>query len=297
VNRLGINLSFAVKRWVEPERWAAMVRETLGLTLVQFSFDLLDPWWPSELRTPLIRRIRTATEAQGLTLHSAFVGLAAYTYNALLHPEPEGRKAALMWYRRAVEVAAELGVPAIGGPVGGMSVAQHTVAAQRRDRYRELLEHLTELTDYAARQGLREWLIEPTPLPRETPTTPDEAQALLTELQGQTAIPVRYCLDVGHALYRPLYGETVRLEPWLQAGRVAAVHLQQTDGQSDAHWGFTREGIIHPQEVRALLDGAGLTEVPLILEVFYPFEAADDDVARDIAASVAYCKAALALNP
>ena len=37
----GINLSFAIKRWPEPAVWAGLVRETLGLDLVQFTYDLL----------------------------------------------------------------------------------------------------------------------------------------------------------------------------------------------------------------------------------------------------------------
>ena len=35
VYRLGINTCFAVKRWPQPERWAALVRDELGLDLVQ----------------------------------------------------------------------------------------------------------------------------------------------------------------------------------------------------------------------------------------------------------------------
>jgi len=51
MNPLGINLSFAVKRWPEPEAWAGIVRERLGLDQVQFTFDLLDPWRPRVTRT------------------------------------------------------------------------------------------------------------------------------------------------------------------------------------------------------------------------------------------------------
>jgi hypothetical protein len=55
---LGVNLCFAVKRMPEPERWAAFVREDLGLDRVQFTFDLLDPTssvpaWPVGCATPL----------------------------------------------------------------------------------------------------------------------------------------------------------------------------------------------------------------------------------------------------
>src|SRR5712671_1586721 len=47
---LGINLSFALKRWPEPERWAAIVAERLGLRSIQFTLDLIDAWWPQAER-------------------------------------------------------------------------------------------------------------------------------------------------------------------------------------------------------------------------------------------------------
>ena len=39
----GSNTCYAVKRWPEPEAWTAVARDS-GLTNVQFSYDLLDPW-------------------------------------------------------------------------------------------------------------------------------------------------------------------------------------------------------------------------------------------------------------
>ena len=38
--RLGINDCFAVKRWPTAEDWGPIVRDRLGLTVVQHSFDL-----------------------------------------------------------------------------------------------------------------------------------------------------------------------------------------------------------------------------------------------------------------
>jgi D-erythrulose 1-phosphate 3-epimerase len=294
VSALGINLSFAVKRWPEPEAWSAFVRDELGLELVQFSFDLLDPWWPDDLAVPLAQRVRAAAAGHGLTIHSAFVGLAAYTYNALLHPDAAGREAARRWYERAIDRAADMGARAVGGPVGGLSVVAARDAGTRRARYEELLTTLHGLAAHAEARGLAALLIEPTPLPREVPWTVAEAITLLDDL-GATAVPVQYCLDVGHALYEPLYRDEARLEPWLDAlgGRVGLVHLQQTDGQGDSHWGFTRDGIVRPAEVAALMRRYGV-EAPLVLEVFYPFEMADEDVRADVVASVAACKRALA---
>ena len=290
---LGVNLSFAVKRWPEPEVWAAFVREELGVELVQFSFDLLDPWWPRELSHPLARRVRDAATAEGLTLHSAFVGLAAYTYNGLLHPDAEGRRAAYGWFERAVDLAAEMGVAAVGGPVGGLSVRQAAQPTLARERYDELVTALGELTAHAKRAGLSELLLEPTPLARETPSTVADAEQLLKDLASVTALPVRYALDLGHVLYQPLYGAAASLEPWLTLGSaVALVHLQQTDARSDSHWGFSRPGVVDVAAVAAQLQRARI-EVPLILEVFYPFEHDDEAVCRDIIASVQHCRAAL----
>jgi sugar phosphate isomerase/epimerase len=106
---LGINLSFTVKRWVEPEVWAEMVSEKLGLSLVQFTYDLLDPWWPESARGPLAARVRAAAQSWGIEIESAFSGLANYCFDGLLHPEAGGRRASIEWWKRAFDVAVAVG--------------------------------------------------------------------------------------------------------------------------------------------------------------------------------------------
>src|SRR5437667_10579008 len=76
--KFGINLSFAVKRWPEPPAWAKLVRETLGLNLVQFTYDLLDPWSPEPMRRNMAAQVRQAAQDFGITIESAFSGLANY---------------------------------------------------------------------------------------------------------------------------------------------------------------------------------------------------------------------------
>ncbi|MGC9054682.1 MAG: hypothetical protein ACP5KS_12465 [Candidatus Hydrogenedens sp.] len=41
---LGINTGFAINRFVEPDDWTRIVSEELGLQVVQFTADLLNPW-------------------------------------------------------------------------------------------------------------------------------------------------------------------------------------------------------------------------------------------------------------
>lgn len=290
--QFGINLGFATKRWPEPEAWTALVRETLDLHLVQFTFDLLDPWWPETDRRLLARKTRRAVEAAGVILHSAFVGLASYTYNGLLHPEPAGHHAGLEWWRRAIELAAELGATALGGPLGGMSV--RSAEAGERDRlYQRLLEDVCSISEWAAAAGLRELLIEPTPLVREIPHQVGDSLQLLADLKGKTATPVRYVLDVGHALYQPLYGADAALDPWLEAlgEHIGLFHLQNTDFQSDSHWGWPdARGCFDVAAFAQTLRRHRLTDRPIFLEVFYPFELADAALLENIRLSVEHCR-------
>lgn len=67
----GINLSFAVKRWVEPEVWSELVCERLDLDLVQLTYDLLDPWWPESTRKSLTEDVRSAAQNWGIRIDSA----------------------------------------------------------------------------------------------------------------------------------------------------------------------------------------------------------------------------------
>jgi D-erythrulose 1-phosphate 3-epimerase len=118
--RLGVNLCFAVNRLSEPEAWAEFVRADLGLDTVQFTFDLLDPWWPEVHRRALIRRVRVAAEARGLVIASACAGRTHHIPARLLDPDPAARSIARRWWRRACDVAGELGATAIGGPLGSL---------------------------------------------------------------------------------------------------------------------------------------------------------------------------------
>jgi sugar phosphate isomerase/epimerase len=296
VPELGLNLGFAVKRWPEPRAWAALVAEDLGVRTVQFSYDLIDPWWPERVREEAAAGVRRAAAAHGLEIHSAQVGFAWYTFPGLLAATAWEREIARAWWERAIDVAAAIGARGAGGPVGAMSLTSGD-PGERRLRFDELVEVFGGLQRHGAERGLEFLLIEPTPVPREIPSEVDEALELAAALRDG-AIPVRYVVDNGHTDYQPLYGaERASLSRWLEplAGDVGVLHLQNTDRRSDSHWGWP--------DPRADLDvtawhaeaaAAGLGEAPVFLEIVYPFELDDGAVLANLRSSVEHCRLALA---
>jgi D-erythrulose 1-phosphate 3-epimerase len=296
----GVNLSFAPKRWPEPEAWARIVREDMGLDLVQFSFDLLDPWWPDPARIQQAERVRASAEASGITIHSAQIGISSYTFNGLLHPDPAVRDLGVTWWTRAIDVAAAMGAQAVGGPLGALTSSSAAAAGERERAYQEALPIIADLADRAGAAGLRALLVEPTPQAREIPSSMAESVRLTRDLSGQCRVPVEYVLDIGHALYEPLYGPEARLAEWFEAvgSHIGILHLQNTDFQSDSHWGWPdARGVYSVSEFADQVRSAGLDAIPIFLEVFYPFELADDLVLANAVSSVQHCLRELGLGP
>lgn len=278
--KLGLNLSFAVKRWMEPDRLAKMCRREFGVKNVQFTWDLIDPWWPKEQRAALAKAYREAFEAEGVTIDATFGGLAAYTYPQLLAPDPIQRELSFLFFKRAIDLSIELGTKVMGTPIGGMSYDDARNSATREARYRDMLNYIEKLALYGKEKGLKEIHIEATPLLTEFPHSPDVSVKMMQDLDP--AIPVKLLIDWGHALYRPLLKDEADIYRWFEkcAPYIGSIHLQQCDGLLDRHWDFTKEGIVTPELILDATKKAGLDDIMQYLEVVTIFEE-DDDIVYD----------------
>jgi D-erythrulose 1-phosphate 3-epimerase len=295
---LGVNLSFCVKRWVTPALWTSVVRERLDLDLVQFSFDLADPAWPDDLLAGLAADIRRHAGEQGITVHSAFIGLAHYTFNQMLHPEPRIRDLAEDWLRRAYRFAASAGITRVGGPLGAIAsrIDGHEAESISEADYADLITRMMRLAEAAGSEGMTELFVEPTPMRREWPWTPAQAARMAADLAA-SPVPWNFCLDWGHGTFEPLYGrDQARMDEWYETlgSRIGAIHIQQTDFQYDRHWDFTETGRVDPLAVAALQRRTGLEDRPVFLEVFYPFERDDASILDAVSRSIALLKPAFA---
>ncbi|MGP0051305.1 MAG: sugar phosphate isomerase/epimerase family protein [Solirubrobacteraceae bacterium] len=292
--RLGINNCFAVKRWPQPDEWAAIVVGELGLDLVQHSLDLVDLGCSDADLRGQAERVREACRHSGLQLHSTFTGLAAYSSNLLLDPDPAARGQALAWYERVIRFSAAAGARAAGGHVGSLSVREFADARRRHERWSELIVSLDRLRRSARGAGLERLLVENMACARE-PSTIAQVRTLLARGDADR-VPVELCLDIGHQCVPGTDGEDRDPYAWLRrlGDATAVVHLQQSDAEADHHWPFTAHfNAVGRIEAGRVLEALGDARPALVIEVIPSFEADDAQMLEQLRESVAYWRAAL----
>lgn len=282
--KLGTNLSFAIKRWIDGPQLADIVKNKLGLQYAQYTWDLSDPWWPPEKRDKIAISYAKAFREAGITIESTFGGLASYTYNHFLAPTKDMRLLGYEHFKRAIDMTSAMQVAAAGMPFGSFSYDDAKNPRRREDIYKIALEMIIDLSGHAKKQGLETILIEPVPLATEFPSTPTDALKMMTDLEGNTEIPVRLLVDWGHALYKPLFKEDANMDLWMEVcgDYIHSFHIQQTDGGLDCHWSFTQSGLVSPEILQDFWHRYKLDTQTFFLEIIYPFEADDDFVLNDM---------------
>ncbi len=283
---LGTNNAFALKTWPEPDMWARIIAQELGLKEVQFSFDLLDPLVDEPGRSMMCAQVLKAVKDHDLSMRTSFTGLIMYAQNLLSHPDPNMRAFGFHWYQNAVELTSKLGAQATGGHIGAMSARDYADSKRYSFIRASLVEMVRQLTSLAAGLGQKYFLWEAMPTPREIPHTPEEAIELLQEVNERAAIPVYLCFDLGHCNSFDFktpgdpHDWLEKLLPW-----IPVVHLQQTDGLADHHWPFTPEynklGMINPQRVVEIVKSSPFPEVMMLFELGHAFDAPDQLVIDD----------------
>jgi len=293
---LGINNIYAAKRWPEPAEWGKQVTQRWGLKYVQFCFDLLDPRSTDEARQVMCQKIKQASQEYGFEIHSAFIGLGAYSYNLLLHPLEAMRKDALRWCELASHTAGLMGAQGVGGPIAAASVKDYRDPGKKEFLLDTLVEEMQAFAHFAAQQNLKFVLWEPTPIGREMLIHLDEAKKLHERLNHHSPIPIHFLLDVGHQCSYEVAGKDRDTYLWLrELGSISpAIHLQQMDGVWDRHWTFTKahnaEGVVEMDKVIKALEESGAKEVYLFPELIHPFEFPEDQLLQEMDETYDYLK-------
>lgn len=288
--KLGINCGFAINRYIEPEVWGRIVGEELGLHSVQFVADLLNPFWPDDYVNEQIIRIKESSKRYNFQVDSIFT--SAYTrVNHLMNPDEHARKIWLAWFKRLLMIGRELGAKTGGSHFGILTFD----TIQDEDKKKRVIEAgvkgWQDLSFFARDIGYDSLIFEPMSVPREFANTVQEARDCMEAVNSNCGVPMKVCLDVGHAPHpneRDPY-------PWLlKLGKESPiVHLQQTVLGKSMHWPFTKEhneeGYIKAEKVIACLEKSGCEETILMFELSHrEHRDTDDLVIADHKASVDY---------
>lgn len=287
---LGINMGFATNRYPEPEVWARLVSEEMGLHSVQLVADLINPFWPDSVIDAELERIQRAVERYRIDIHT-LMSSTLTRYNYFLSPYPELRQTYVNWYKRFAQIAARLGARGIGSHFSTYTVNDYADAARREERLTEAIRLWQEISHTARELGLQYLYIETMSIPRELADTIANAKELLARINAHSALPVYFCLDIGHAPHpseRDPY-------PWLRELGASSriVHLQQTELGHSRHWPFTQPynevGIIEPLRTLRMLAESGAEDILLAFEISHRERYEDEPrVIPDLAASARY---------
>jgi len=264
--KLGTNLGFAINRYIEPEIWAKIVARDLGLSSVQFVADLLNPFLPDEYISKMAGRIIASAGEYGIKIDSMFS--SAYTrVNHLMHPDREAREIWLDWFCRFIDLGQKFGAVTLGSHFGILTFDAYET--NREFLIEEGVKNWQKLSFYAKERGYEGLIFEPMSVPREMGHTIPEALELMDRVNANCGVPMRICLDVGHAPH-PDYRNPY---PWVEAlGKYSPIiHIQQTVLNKSNHAPFTEEynktGIITGERLMDAIKKSGLEETILMFEI------------------------------
>jgi len=264
--KLGTNLGFAINKYIEPEVWAKVVDEDLDLRSVQFVADLLNPFLPDDYIKSQLSRIQEATKKHNISVDSIFT--SAFTrVNHLMHPDEEARKIWVEWFKKLLWIGSELGAKTGGSHFGILTF----------DSFEHNYDFLVEegvknwqaLSFYAQELGYESLIFEPMSVPREMGNRISESLDLMNRVNENCGVPMRICLDIGHAPHpdeRDPY-------PWLEqlSQYSPIIHIQQTVLHKSNHAPFTEEynkdGLIQGDKVMAAIEKSGCEKTILTFEI------------------------------
>lgn len=264
--KLGTNLGFAINKYIEPEVWAKIVDEDLGLRSVQFVADLLNPFLPEEYVKSQIARIKEATKKHNISVDSIFT--SAFTrVNHLMHPDKEMREEWVEWFKKLLWIGSELGAKTGGSHFGILTF--DSFDNNYDFMVEEGVKNWQKLTFVAQDLGYDSLIFEPMSVPREMGNKISETLDLMNRVNENCGVPMRICLDIGHAPHpdeRDPY-------PWLEqlSQYSPIIHIQQTVLHKSNHAPFTKEqnegGLIQGDKVMAAIEKSGCEKTILTFEI------------------------------
>ncbi len=203
--------------------------------------------------------LREKAEKRGLRIKSMF---SAYReFGGFFYDDVHMERAARKMYEKYIHIAGALGLDYAGTNPGAVYRDQLHKKQQGIETY---LKHMKELQQLAFEKGLKALAIEPMSCMAEPPTTPEEMDYMIGELNAWHAqnpgatVPVWLCGDISHGLAdgqgRVVHSNMALFEHAIPM--MHEFHFKNTDAQFNSTFGFSPEeqerGIVDLEEVRQI---------------------------------------------
>ena len=205
-------------------------------------------------------QLRSLAEQKNVKIKSVFT--AHRELGGFFYKNPFMEKVARKNYERLIHVASILGADYCGSNPGAVYRDQ----LDSKDKgIRCYLNHMKELMHLAFDKNLKALTIEPMSSLAEPPTTIDEMERMIEELNTfhknhhQNSIPVYLCGDISHGLadknFHVIHSNTELFEYGLTY--MAEFHIKNTDSIYSSTFGFSEEeikrGIIDLEEIKSII--------------------------------------------
>ena len=192
---------FAIKRWIEPEDWMALIKD-LGVFFVEASTDNeMDPLFePREYMDDWAVRVMDLEKKHGMKVVNFYTGYQTYRTAGFAHPDARIRRKLLdEWHKVLVDIAAR-----IKAGIGFSFFAIPEKILQDPGKYGEtketILSVMSELVAYAWERGRVPISVEQMYAPHQPPWTIQGSKEYLRELCALTGKPSYITIDLGHQI-------------------------------------------------------------------------------------------------
>lgn len=295
MTKLGINTSFALNRYPNPEQWLKVAGEDLDLRYVQLTADLINPSLYDCIIDDYVKRINTSRKQYCVEIDSVMTG--AFTrVNHFSHPDSKVRKYWRDWFKKLADISVRIGANNLSSHLGILCYEDLYDNKKREYILEETVDAWKELACYGKAIGLKYLSWEPMSIKREYGETLEETYKI-QEMFKDSAIPINICLDVSHGNASSGNIDDINYEKWLErfGKKSPLIHIKQVIKGQSSHHPFTSEnnsiGQITPKGVLTAMERYDAKDSLLLLELaFREREPTDSLVLEQLKESVKYWK-------
>jgi D-erythrulose 1-phosphate 3-epimerase len=292
---LSVNTNPLVNRFAEPEEFVSVLTDDVGIAHIQLVHEFINPSWDASTRTRLAKRMAAALSLKKARITSAMTGPYG-RLNHFGHPDAEVRAYYVQWFKNFVDIAVDIGCPAIGTQFAILTYHSMDDGARYQQSVETALACWRVVAEHAAQRGLSYLFWEPMSVAREFGHTLAATQTLQNQIDAaQLPVPLKPMVDIDHGDVTSSNPRDVDPYAWAQdfASQSPIIHIKQSTMNKGGHWPFTaaynKDGRITPEKLLDAVRAGGGTDNELCLELaFREREPTDRSVVAALRESVAF---------